>query len=82
MSQPRSSSENNVQYICEREIRAHLDRYLGQITRPGFFGRLALRLQDPFTDKNSFRLNPFWASLGVLFALAVSVFFYFNVMRP
>lgn len=82
MSQQLLSSENNGQILTDRDSRKHVDRYLRQTMRPGFFSQLAFRLQDPFTGKNGFRLNPFWMSLAVLLLFALSVFLYFNFVRP
>ena len=81
MSQPRSSSETALPAVTEVDARRQLDRYLNDHMRPTLFGQLALRLQDPFTGQNGFRLNPFWIGMATIGALAASVFLYFNFMR-
>ena len=81
MSQPRSSSETVLPAVTEEDARRRLDRYLHEQMRPTLLGQLALRLQDPFTDKSGFRMNPFWIGLATIGALAASVFIYFNFMR-
>jgi len=80
MSQPRSSSETAIPVTAEDAGR-QLNRYLNDHMRPTLFGQLALRLQDPFTKQNGFRLNPFWIGVATISALAASVLLYFNFMR-
>lgn len=81
MSQPHSSSETPIPAITEEDTRRQLDRYLNDHMRPTLFGQVVLRLQDPFTGQNRFRLNPFWIGVATICALAASVFLYFNFMR-
>jgi hypothetical protein len=85
MSQPRSSSEPGTENpILESRIRTLLGGYLTEDTQPGFRQRMLLKLQDPFTrnEKGGFRLNAFLIGLGALAGLALSVFLYFNFLRP
>ena len=81
MSLPHSSSDSSSPAATGEDVRRQLERYLAHHMRPGFFGQLALRLQDPFSDKKGFRLNPAWLGLAVLLALATAVFLYFNFVR-
>lgn len=83
MSQPHSSSEPATDQVTERETRTLLYRYLDQDTQPSFGREMLLRLQDPFktNKKGGFRLNALWVGLGMLAALAFSIFLYFNFIR-
>lgn len=78
---PHSSSESSSPAVTEEDARWQLERYLAHQARPGFFSQLALRLQDPFSDKKGFRLNPVWLGLAALLALIAAVFLYFNFAR-